>query len=481
MSNSFAPPAPKPAVAPSTSFDPDSIAEAGAAGNGAGLPLFLKGGLLDTPGDQHEKQAERVASKVTQNRTTAPVNGGAASSIPGAGTPLPSDVRGRIEGVLGADLGDVRLRHGAEESRATGALHARAFTHKNEIWLRNPADSSNTELLAHESAHVVQQAGPEGHSSVPAIQRDPDPAPITSPSQLPPVNGPSGTAGQAETSGAQAQAATTDVANVCTPAAAVAPEPAAMVLPRTRLQAGRNPAAPGGAQPGAPEAGGPAGPGGAGGPQPADGAPQADGAGGAGPQANGGTPDGAGGADPAAAGGDSSVAALDTGTVALLDEELAEHQRWAGALGHVGGASSLERAEFVAEAAGGGFLTGVASGAAMGLGMGLIGRAAARYIPIPGIGGVLGGAMAVYGMAHRDWSATGATIGKFGEGNDNLRDAGEQHRRGCRSDRRRFQHAERDQRNCRYPADRGLRSNGCCGNCGHRHPWRDRHAGADPA
>ena len=244
MSNSFAPPAPKPAVAPSTSFDPSSIAEAGAAGNGAGLPLFLKGGLLDTPGDQHEKQAERVASKVTQNRTTAPVNGGAASSIPGAGTPLPSDVRGRIEGVLGADLGDVRLRHGAEESRATGALHARAFTHKNEIWLRNPADSSNTELLAHESAHVVQQAGPEGQSSVPAIQRDPDPAPITSPSQLPPVNGPSGTAGQAETSGAQHKPQQRMWLMSVRRLPRLRRNRPPMVLPRTRLQAGRNPLLP---------------------------------------------------------------------------------------------------------------------------------------------------------------------------------------------------------------------------------------------
>src|SRR5437899_12669809 len=101
MSNSFAPPAPKPAPAPGATFDPTSVAETGAAGNGAGLPLVLKGGLLDTPDDEHERQAQRVATKVTQNSTPTPTTGAAESSMPVAGTPLPGDVRGRIEGVLG--------------------------------------------------------------------------------------------------------------------------------------------------------------------------------------------------------------------------------------------------------------------------------------------------------------------------------------------------------------------------------------------
>lgn len=111
-----------------------------------------------------------------------------------------------------------------------------------------------------------------------------------------------------------------------------------------------------------------------------------------------------------------SLGELQTGELVLIDMELAEHQRWGSSLERVGTTESLERAEFVAEAAGGGILGGLASGAAMGMGMGLVGRAASRFIPIPGVGGVLSGAVSVYGLASRDWSASGAAIGQFGEG-----------------------------------------------------------------
>ena len=72
---------------------------------------------------------------------------------------------------------------------------------------------------------------------------------------------------------------------------------------------------------------------------------------------------------------------------------------------------SLGRAEFIAEAVGSGFISGAASGLAMGLGIGLVSRA------VPAIGPVIGGAMALHGLVGRDWAETGATIGRFGEGN----------------------------------------------------------------
>jgi hypothetical protein len=109
---------------------------------------------------------------------------------------------------------------------------------------------------------------------------------------------------------------------------------------------------------------------------------------------------------------DTGAGALGTGDLVLIDVELAEHQRWAGALGRVGELASLQRAEFVAEAVGGGFVNGAASGLAMGLGMGAVTRF------VPAIGPVIGGAMALHGLATRDWAETGATIGRFGEGND---------------------------------------------------------------
>src|SRR5262249_16480571 len=51
--------------------------------------------------------------------------------------------------------------------------------------------------------------------------------------------------------------------------------------------------------------------------------------------------------------------ALSTGGIALIDEELVEHQRWAGARGAVGEAGSLERAAFIADTAGGAALGGL--------------------------------------------------------------------------------------------------------------------------
>jgi hypothetical protein len=131
----------------------------------------------------------------------------------------------------------------------------------------------------------------------------------------------------------------------------------------------------------------------------------------AGPGGNGPTP-GEGGDPAVPAAPDTGAGALATGDLVLIDVELAEHQRWEGALGRVGAAGSVQRAEFIAEAAGSGFISGAASGFAMGLGIGLVTRA------VPAIGPLIGGAMALHGLATRDWAETGATIGKFGEGSD---------------------------------------------------------------
>jgi hypothetical protein len=123
-------------------------------------------------------------------------------------------------------------------------------------------------------------------------------------------------------------------------------------------------------------------------------------------------PDGGADAMAAAPTQGSETGKLPTGDLDLIDTELAEHQRWAGALGRVGELGSLQRAEFVAEAVGGGFLEGAGTGLVTGLAIGVATRA------IPGIGPVIGGVMALRGLTARDWSATAATIGRFGEGSD---------------------------------------------------------------
>ncbi len=83
------------------------------------------------------------------------------ATLPGvdAGLPLSSNVRERVEPVLGVNLGGVRVHSGEAAGRAAQAINARAFTYQSHIWLGPNERSDDTELLAHEAAHVVQQSG----------------------------------------------------------------------------------------------------------------------------------------------------------------------------------------------------------------------------------------------------------------------------------------------------------------------------------
>lgn len=112
----------------------------------------------------------------------------------------------------------------------------------------------------------------------------------------------------------------------------------------------------------------------------------------------------------------SEVGGLGSSDLALIHEELIEHQRWSGARTQVGEPGSTERAAFIAERAGEGAIQGGLTGLGLGFAAGAIGKLAARFVPIPGVGAILGGAMSVYGLATRDWGQTADTIGKFGEG-----------------------------------------------------------------
>ncbi len=121
-----------------------------------------------------------------------------------------------------------------------------------------------------------------------------------------------------------------------------------------------------------------------------------------------------------------------SGNLALIDVELAEHERWAGSFGEVGTAGSDQRARFILDQAGQGASSGAISGLGMGFAMGAIGGAigqiAGRRLatlavsrgfsatPVPGLGSAIGGVMALAGLATRDWGNTFDTIGRFGEG-----------------------------------------------------------------
>lgn len=80
----------------------------------------------------------------------------------GGGSGLRSDIRSRMEGAFGVDFSGVRVHQDGNADALGGSISARAFTSGNDIFLRRNERDSDTSLIAHELAHVVQQsAAPE--------------------------------------------------------------------------------------------------------------------------------------------------------------------------------------------------------------------------------------------------------------------------------------------------------------------------------
>lgn len=78
-------------------------------------------------------------------------------SAPGAGAPLSEHYRARIEPVLGSDLSHARVHNNIAAQQAASDINARAFTHKNNIFLGSNQSTSDIGLMAHEATHTVQQ------------------------------------------------------------------------------------------------------------------------------------------------------------------------------------------------------------------------------------------------------------------------------------------------------------------------------------
>ena len=116
----------------------------------------------------------------------------------------------------------------------------------------------------------------------------------------------------------------------------------------------------------------------------------------------------------------------------LINFELAEHERWAGSFGEMGTAESDQRAKFILDQAGKGGIQGAVTGTVTGFAMAAVGSAVGKIVaqrlavfavskgaqltPVPGLGAVIGGVMAVAGLATRDWSATAAAFNRMGTG-----------------------------------------------------------------
>jgi hypothetical protein len=306
----------------------------------------------------------------------------------------------------GFDLGRIAIHTGPHAAAAARSVNARAFAVGEHIVFGDGEYQPNThrgqKLLNHELAHVFQQGTSPGGSDVGTIRRQVATADAGSPPTASPIvgkdgqaapkdlslppNKPAGDPGKTDEPGGPAKAAT------------VPHPPAVFGDPRKKEAAAK--AAPPAAKVDADK----------------DKPPQG---------------------ETKAAPEPKSISDLGTGDVSSIDLELAEHERWGAAAAIVGAAGSKERADFIAKSVTEGsksglvegFKQGVKSGVALKVaeklgekalvaGVKLLSSKAGNFVPVPGLGAAIGGAIAAYELASRDWGATGESLGKFGKGSE---------------------------------------------------------------
>jgi len=118
---------------------------------GLGSGLQRAGSFRDAPervsasGGAHDRSHRDPVSSVLAN--------------PGTGSPLPATTRTSIEASFGEDLSHVRVHTGIHAEAAAASIGARAFTSGHHIWMGRGQSPHDRHLMAHESAHVVQQTG----------------------------------------------------------------------------------------------------------------------------------------------------------------------------------------------------------------------------------------------------------------------------------------------------------------------------------
>jgi hypothetical protein len=151
-------------------------------------PVVQPSLVLGKPHDRYEQEADQVARQVAgpAGRRSAGGHGGTRAgavdpmverAIRGAprGRPLPDGVRAPLEGLLGADLPEVRVHADARADQLARVLGARAFTTGREIFFRRgeyrPSTQAGQRLLAHELAHTVQQAATAPAATAGVVQR----------------------------------------------------------------------------------------------------------------------------------------------------------------------------------------------------------------------------------------------------------------------------------------------------------------------
>ncbi|SIR53964.1 OmpA family protein [Aromatoleum tolulyticum] len=133
-----------------------------------------------TPGAKPSADAPKTAAggaDALAGKSAPPATEQRVAARQGQGAPLDPELRAKLEAQLGRDLSAVRIHTDAEADAMCVEMHARAFTVGNDVYFAAgsyaPESDAGLELLAHELAHVGQQAEAGGpQSAAPKLQRD---------------------------------------------------------------------------------------------------------------------------------------------------------------------------------------------------------------------------------------------------------------------------------------------------------------------
>ncbi|KPL89358.1 eCIS core domain-containing protein [Ardenticatena maritima] len=185
---------PKPAAQREAGTQPAPRTPAATLNAPPSLGIVQRIAIVQPAHDAYEREADEAAARVLDGRSAgrlsavtpappadpadappwrlAPTSALAvderALRPPDAGEALPAPHRRRLERGFGVSLRHVRLHNSPAARRQAAALGARAFTHGEHIWLGPNASPHDAHLLAHETAHVVQQgAAPRDHAPPP--------------------------------------------------------------------------------------------------------------------------------------------------------------------------------------------------------------------------------------------------------------------------------------------------------------------------
>ncbi len=122
-----------------------------------------------------ETEAERAAALVDARRPVGALSAAAPAPLPNGldpGQPLPARTRARLEAGFATDLSGLRIHTGLGAAAAAAALNADAFAAGPHLVFADgayrPQDAQGLRLIAHETAHALQQgSGPAQRSAVP--------------------------------------------------------------------------------------------------------------------------------------------------------------------------------------------------------------------------------------------------------------------------------------------------------------------------